>query len=452
MFTHGQTVGVAVSGGADSVCLLHVLLELSPRWALRLKVLHLDHQLRGDESREDARFVRDLALRLGLEPVIQESDVRRLQAETADNLEQAARRARRRFFLGCLESGQVDLVALGHTRSDQAETVLFRFLRGCGAAGLAGIFPVTREGFVRPLLDVDRKEVEAFLGRRGLQWREDSSNRDPTFARNRIRRHLLPELIRDWNPALPEVLANTATLSRDEEQYWDGEISRLAETHFVRESPAVLLQCGALRSLALPVARRLVRRAIQEAKGDLRRVDFGHVEDILRLAQGKEGRGAVRLPGLDVARSFDWLRLAPPEDRDPAPSGFRLAVPVPGAVVVPPGGLRLESSVSACKENDCGLDWERVPKPLELRNWSAGDRYRPLGHDTDRELTVLFQKHRIPAWERPLWPVLICGETLLWVHRFGPAADYAAGPGTRQVLKLHLAQDHTDSGNQKEPF
>ncbi len=156
MFTHGQSVGVAVSGGADSVCLLHVLLELSSRWALRLTVLHLDHQLRGDESGEDARFVRDLAARLGLESVIQACDVRRLQAQTADNLEQAARRARRRFFLGCLESGLVSRVALGHTRSDQAETVLFRFLRGCGTAGLAGIFPVTREGCVRPLLDVDR--------------------------------------------------------------------------------------------------------------------------------------------------------------------------------------------------------------------------------------------------------------------------------------------------------
>jgi tRNA(Ile)-lysidine synthase len=450
MFEHGQSVGVAVSGGADSVCLLHALLELSSRWALKLKVLHLDHQLRGEESREDARFVRALALRSGLEAVIEELDVRRRQVETADNLEQAAREARRRFFFECLKSGLVDRVALGHTRSDQAETVLFRFLRGCGTTGLAGILPVSREGCVRPLLGVDREEVEAFLRTRGQEWREDASNRDTRFARNRIRHLLLPELIRGWNPALVEVLANTATLARDEEIYWDGEISRLAGTHFVREPPALLLRVGALGALAMPVARRLVRRAIEEAKGDLRRVEFGHVERILRLAQGKEGRGGVRLAGLDVTRSFDWLRLAPGEDHEAASPGFRLALPVPGVVVLPGVGMRLESSVSTSKENACGLDWERVPRPLEVRSWAAGDRYRPIGYAKDQEVKVLFQKRRIPSWERRRWPVLVSGETVLWVRGFGPAVEYAAGPRTRQILNIQLAQELTDSGNQKQ--
>src|SRR5579885_1855165 len=192
MFDGGQRVGVAVSGGADSVFLLHALHELAPRWNLRLSVVHIDHCLRGEESRGDAAFVRDLAGELALPFHPGECDVARLCRETGDNLEQVARAARRRFFLGFLEDGRLDRVALGHTRSDQAETVLFRFLRGAGTAGLAGIRPVTPEGLVRPLLDVERSEVEGWLRERGIPWREDSSNADLAFARNRIRRQLLP--------------------------------------------------------------------------------------------------------------------------------------------------------------------------------------------------------------------------------------------------------------------
>jgi tRNA(Ile)-lysidine synthase len=151
MFRRGQTVGVAVSGGADSVCLLHALAELAPRWDIRLHALHLNHRLRGDESEQDAEFVRGLATRLGLPVTVQEADV----GASSDNLEQAARDARRAFFHQTIAQGTVDRVAVGHTRDDQAETVLFRFLRGSGTAGLAGIRPVTTEGLVRP----DRKSV-----------------------------------------------------------------------------------------------------------------------------------------------------------------------------------------------------------------------------------------------------------------------------------------------------
>ena len=440
MFTRGQSVGVAVSGGADSVCLLHVLVELRSRWALKLKVLHLDHQLRGAESGEDARFVREMAVRLGLPAHVRELDVRSLRAETADNLEQAARRARRRFFLDCLESGLVDRVALGHTRSDQAETVLFRMLRGCGTAGLAGILPVTREGIVRPLLDVDRQEVEVFLKEREIQWREDASNRDLAYARNRIRHQLLPALIRDWNPSLPETLARMATLAHEEEQYWEQEISRLSVEHLIRKPPAVLLRAEALRSLTPPVARRLLRRAIQDAKGDLRRVEFPHVETILRLAEGKEGHGRARIPGLDVLRSFDWIRLAPPGEDVAKNRDFRQAVSVPGRVVLPVDGSCLEFSVSAYEEEDCGLDWERLPGPLELRFWTPGDQYRPIGHATVARIKEMFQKQKVPLWLRRYWPVVTCGQQILWARGFGPAADYAAAPGPQQVLKIKRDQ------------
>jgi tRNA(Ile)-lysidine synthase len=454
MFRPGQTVGAAVSGGADSVCLLHVLLELGPRWDLRLRVLHLNHNLRGQESRADAGFVAALANRLGLPATVGEADF----SATAGNLEEAAREARLNFFRDRMAAGEVDCVALGHTRSDQAETVLFRFLRGAGSAGLAGIRPVTADGIVRPLLEVDRAEVEGFLRERGIAWREDSSNADPRFARNRIRRQLLPQLIRDWNPALAETLAQTADWARAEEAWWDGELDRLAGTLLVRRGGAVYLEAGPLAALPLAAGRRLVRRAIEIAKGDLRGVSFGHIGSILDLASGGRGHGCVHAAGLAVLRSFDWLRFATPLaaaacalERQPAG--------VPGTLRIPGAGLEIRLELieipRTSERSDCvynsemgGLDWQRLSGPLEWRAWRAGDRYRPSGSTREEKIKTLFQRARIPVWERRGWPVLTDGPSIVWVRRFGPAADYEATPGSRCVLAIHEvgAPEETGTG------
>lgn len=439
LFTPGQRVGVAVSGGADSVCLLHVLLELASRWALKLSVLHLDHRIRGEESAGDAGFVRELAGRLALPLHAREVDVPGLQAESRGNLEQAAREARRAFFLECLSNGLVERVATGHTRTDQAETVLFRLLRGSGTAGLAGILPVTREGIVRPLLDVERGEVEALLRERGIGWREDLTNRDLGYARNRIRHKLLPELAKDWNPALTKVLAQTAALARDEELYWEPLIADLSRKLLTRRGNAVLLSAEALRGQPPPVARRLIRRAVEEAKGDLRRLDFGHVEDILRLAGERQGHGRIMAPGLDVLRSFDRLRMAPAESLSAPARNYRTPLVAPGLTDAPDGSVRLLTTLSGAKPAG-GLDWDRLPRPLELRNWRPGDQYRPVGEERAERIKSMFQEHKIPLWERRTWPVVTGGGTIVWSRQFGPAAEYAAGPDSRLALSIEEAE------------
>src|SRR5580704_7352801 len=204
MFEAGQRVGVAVSGGADSVFLLHVLRELAPRWDLRLSVIHINHGIRGAASIADAEFVRQLAATLGLPFHLRQADVPSIDG----NLEEAARNVRHSFFAELIAAGAVDRVATGHTRSDQAETVLYRILRGSGLTGLSGILPVTREGLVRPLLEIDRGEIETWLRERGIAWREDQTNRDRTYARNRLRHEILPLLRDAFNPQLDQALAN----------------------------------------------------------------------------------------------------------------------------------------------------------------------------------------------------------------------------------------------------
>ena len=437
MFAPGDRVGVAVSGGADSVFLLHALFELAPRWDLKLMVLHLDHGLRGAESLGDAEFVRELAARFGLPARIAASDVAGLKEQLGDNLEQTARRERNRLYEELFRAKTVDRIATGHTRSDQAETVLFRFLRGSGSAGLAGIRPETDTGLARPLIELDREEIRQYLSERGVTWREDSSNSTRDFARNRIRQELLPALERDWNPALVDTLAHTAEWALDEEAYWESVISDLAKEKVSHRPPTALVRCADLSGLPRAVARRLARKAIEQVKGDLRGISFEHVERILEMAAAPDGHDRAQAPGLDCYRSFEWIRLAPPGVDSLADRNFRFPVSVPGRFSLPDNrftvGLELSSAYDAAAG---GLDCERLAGRLELRNWRPGDQYQPVGRSSEERIKILFQEARIPLWERRAWPILLAEDQIVWARRFGPALNYAATEDSRSIVMV----------------
>jgi tRNA(Ile)-lysidine synthase len=439
MLAAGDRVGVAVSGGADSVCLLHLLVELTARWQLTLSVLHVNHNLRGDASRGDAEFVRCLAASLGLPFTLYDLDL----SHAGGNLEQSARNGRLAFFHEHLAGRLASRIALGHTRSDQAETVLFRFLRGSGATGLAAIHPVTDGGIVRPLIEIERAEILDFLRDRGIAWREDASNATLDFARNRIRHQLLPQLAREWNPAIVEALAHTADVSLAEEAYWKAEIERLAGIHVTRRGEAVLISAAALTSLPLAAARRLVRHAIHVAGGSGQAGDFRYIAAVLELAKRPEGTGRTQLPGLEVRRSFDWLRMAPPARIERY--AFRPAVPgftrIPGTGFAISLELLENSGTTRCAENVYngwmgGIDWNRLSGPLELRNWRPGDQYQPIGIPAAKKIKTLFQEARIPIWERAQWPVLTDAESIVWVRRFGAATGVAASTESPRVLTV----------------
>ena len=444
MFSPGESCGIAVSGGSDSVCLLHLLHELAPHWGLRLGVVHIDHGIRGEASRADADFVRDLATAFSLPFHIRTVNVRSVE----DNLEQAARRARLDFFAELRRSGTFHRIATGHTRSDQAETVLHRILRGSGIAGLSAIRPVTTAGLVRPLLYVTREEVQDWLLQRGIGWREDQTNRDLSYVRNRIRHELLPQLRSEFNPRLDAVLANMAEVAREEEAFWSSRIPAA-----VRRGAAVYLDVAQL-SGSRAEARRLIRRAMEEVKGDLRQMDFEHVEAVLDVAHSKARRRRVQVPGLDVLRSFDQIRIALAGDSASA-SEFAFAVEPPTRAALPGEGtidfqiIDLEGTSGFAfsydnLEND--LDWQRIRTALtpcggssallQLRNWRPGDRYRPVGRAHENKIKSLFQEYRVPQWERRGWPVVTAGGAIVWSRRFGAAADFSRGARTRSVLRI----------------
>jgi tRNA(Ile)-lysidine synthase len=432
MIPAGTRVGVAVSGGIDSVVLLDILRQITPN----LAVLHLNHRLRGPDSDGDERFVAQLAV---------DSELA-FHSEAVDlppgNTEQEAREARRAFFRRLRCANVVDHVATGHTRSDQAETVLYRLLRGSGTAGLSGILPVTDEGLIRPLLDCTRAEVEAYAKARDLRWREDHTNADPAYVRNRIRHDLLPYLAREFSEAIPDVLAGTADLARDEEDYWRTQSNALAAKLFISKPPAIQLRSDTLAELHPAVARRLLRRAIAAVKGDLRGIDLRHIEAILELTCSTDGHGRTQAPGIDVFRSFEWLRIAPPRTE----TRFELdyAFPVEGPARHPMPGcntaifleIRPESGLGPYNTSVDEIDWDRLARPVELRNWYPGDEFHPPGR-ARRKVKVLFQEARVPIWERHSWPVLTSAGEIVWSRGFGVAEGFLPGGGTRTVLRVY---------------
>ena len=552
----GDRVGIAVSGGIDSVALLRMLLELRGELGIVLSVVHFNHKLRRAESDTDERFVANLAHVYDLEFHSDSGDVAQHAAEEHVSVEAAARELRYGFFRHLLgaenpseakapvhwasenrsaesaappksdpqglkpdsfttgdgaagnralskqnlasptpsgpRSGFLDKIATGHTLDDQAETVLMRMIRGAGLRGLGGIYPRLAveddDGelcgeIVRPLLTIRRRELEQYLSDMGEDWREDSTNSDATFTRNRVRKLVLPLLEMEFNPAMAESLAELAEIARGEQDYWENEVAgwmgtavHWAEPDWARDESgqASLVQIAPVLSgserkpsanddlreriqnatwlvvdawvdrvwfLAEPTAvQRRVVKAIGEQAGIP--LEFKHVEEILRFAAGDVGSGKeLALPlGWRVVRESDRVVFLTPDLREAAPQqDYEYALPVPGMVVAHEAGLEFEAQhipggTNAEHDPDRVLDAGSLPGPLRVRNWRPGDRFWPAHTKSPKKVKELLQEHHVALPDRRLWPVVVSGDEIVWVRGFPVPAKLQAKPGREAVF------------------
>jgi tRNA(Ile)-lysidine synthase len=482
----GQRLGVAVSGGADSVALLLLLLELRDKLGIVLSVAHLNHKLRRKASDTDEKFVAQLAARHGLVFHAGNVDVAARAKRKKENLEAAGRRARYEFFARLVADGKVDLVAVAHTADDQAETVLAHILRGTGLAGLGGIHPRT-ESVVRPLLGVRRAELRAYLRGKKQDWREDATNRDTTRMRARMRMKLLPLLEREFQSGVVEHLASLAEFARKDERFLDflaqdrcqalakrepgvtriavaGLLQPLGNGDFNTEGAEDTEKKEARKKEAGPwefeaLTERMLRRLVEERKRGAGQITGGHIRALVHLARHGESGKAVQLPGgVDVRRERDDLVFCANSPRPGRPTGGirgadrssavgyeykidfengEVAFRVPQAECV----FRLRVIDWVAKRVDTSksgavLDRDRVRWPLVLRNWRFGDKLQPAGHQKAHKLKRLLNKKRISRWARDGWPVLTSGGVLVWARGFPVAAGFAADERTRTGILI----------------
>jgi tRNA(Ile)-lysidine synthase len=403
MFQGGERVLVCVSGGADSVALLHALLELRPVFDLHIEVAHLNHTLRGEESLRDADFIAALAEKLRLPFHIEKIDVNRLKNLHGTSLEETARHARYQFFEEAAKSSGCEKIALGHHADDNAELVLMNTIRGSGPAGLSGIPPVRESRIVRPLIRVDRQTIRAFLIDRGHSWVEDSSNTDTRFTRNRIRHLLIPMLEDRFNSSVRSSLNRLGRILKDENE-WIESILNPAFDRLVHLSDdgKARISAGQIQETHVAVQRRMLRRILCYIKGDSRRIELAHIESIRKLIAGTRTNGRLMLPdGIQVIKQGDVLvfyrehgqggRPAIDNANDDAPvyayrifeDGFS-----PMELKIPETGMRLRFSPGLkidrhdFQGNDpwtAFFDMEKTPPPFIVRNVEPGDRFQPLG-------------------------------------------------------------------------
>jgi tRNA(Ile)-lysidine synthase len=449
----GDRVGIAVSGGADSVALLRAMLALRAELGAVVSVVHFNHKIRGREGDADAEFVAELASQCGLECHQGSGDVPAYAKKHHLSTEAAARRLRYEMFRNLLAESVLDKIATAHTRDDQVETVLLRVLRGAGTRGLAGIHPVLkldRGTIIRPMLGISRTEVEDYLKSLSQPWRQDSTNTDVAYTRNRVRHGLLPLLERDYNPNVREVLAEAAEVARDEDAFWEALIEPLAKDLIESDSQITTVRFEGEMAQSLAVRRRLIRWAAERSGLQL---DFHHAEQVLELLEKPKG-AEVELPrGWRARRVGNKAiqlncegRLSPSlrtrnSDKNSAPKsheeglepdGYEYPVTIPGEVEI--SRVRTLVRLSIVDKNGGGemynpaslLDASQLTAPLVLRNWQAGDRMRPLHRGSEEKLKRLFQEKKIPAEKRPTWPVLTSDGRVVWAMEFGVAAEFAA--------------------------
>jgi len=443
IFRPGERVGVAVSGGPDSMLLLDFMKDFARDFGLALAVIHFNHHLRGAESDADEQFVRERAEQLGVGFFRGEADVAAEARQRHRNLEATARDLRYRFFFSLTNESKLDKVATAHTANDQAETVLLRLLRGAGTRGLGGIYPVLDGKVVRPFLNLSRPEVERELRDRKLAWRVDSSNLNPRNRRNQIRMELLPQLQKDFNPEIIGLLKELADRARDDEEYLEQQARERARPWRVREGQEEKIPVRCLMELPPAIARRVLRQMALATRGTLKGITYEHIESLRRFAaRGHSGRRLTLPGGLEGRKEFDWLLLSP-HPSDNSAQQFAYPVTVPGEIHVPNLELIFRFKIVGANEhpqayNECGgsrLDWGKLSQPLVLRSWRAGDQFRIAGSRRRRKLKELFERRKIPVGQRKLWPVLVSGEEIVWVRDFPPAACAAADtPNAKQLL------------------
>jgi tRNA(Ile)-lysidine synthase len=472
LLARGSTVIVAVSGGVDSLSLLHALYTLAPELDLRLHVAHLNHQLRGGEAQADADFVRGVAQQWQLPWTSEARDVAGFARQQRLSLEEAARQVRYGFLLEVALAQHSETIAVAHNADDQAESVLMHFLRGSGLSGLRGMLPkmriaelqirngdsasriphaALREVFlIRPFLETPRSVIEGYCAQHHLQPRVDATNADTAYFRNRLRHELLP-ILATYNPQIRAILRRTANVSAAEHEVLQAHTDYAwGLTVSVETDTAVTFDLLAWREQPLGVQRALLRKAIRHLRPPLRDIDFVHIEEAIGILQRAATGDQATLPqNLLLTVSYSTFTISPrdelilpdwpllPDRSAPLP------IAVPGVTPLPESPWTIAATFEACDHVRVPLarfaacfDADALPGPLALRPRASADRFHPQGLPGPVRLKDWMINVKIPRAIRDRLPLLVAGDQIAWVPGFRVGQPFLVSEKTLRVIKL----------------
>ena len=453
----GEIVLVAVSGGADSLALLYALYTLRQHLRCHLHVVHLNHRLR-PEADTDAAFVRQHAEHLNLPCTIQEVDVPHLAKEWKLSLETAGRRARYQFYDAVCSETEATKVALGHQQDDIAETVLMNLIRGSGTNGLKGIIPVRDMKFIRPLIEFTRQQIEAFLTSIDVVPRQDATNTDTRYLRNRIRHELIPKLENNYNSNIKAALSRTADILGTESEYLDTIARTAFETCQIQtRQETIILDREKFRQHHLALQRRILRQSVSKMLGAVNDLYFAHCTAMLSLVEGDAPNAVLPLPnGLQFRRAYQRIVF---ERKTTEIGNFSYPIATVGKTLITALNAEINAELGDGASGrtrtppngkfEAIFDYQKLRKvftepfseaiPLTLRNRRQGDRFQPYGMQGTKKIKDFLIDAKVPRHERDTIPLLVCGDVVLWVIGYTTSDLFKIQPHTQHYLYLSYA-------------
>ncbi|NLJ40278.1 MAG: tRNA lysidine(34) synthetase TilS [Clostridiales bacterium] len=449
MVEPGQGVVVGVSGGADSLALIHLLCQIRNRISISLYIAHVNHGLRGQEAVDDAEFVRAIAERWDLKFFLKEARVSELAKEWSLSEEQAGRRVRYDFFHSVLREVRGHKIALAHHSDDQAETIMHNIIRGTGLSGLSGMEPVRDGSIIRPLLCVSRGEIEDYCRQNGLEYREDRTNLDTIYTRNRIRGILIPLIEEQFNPNFSQSLLRMGDILGEDEEFLAKHAEKIFNSLARHGDNEVRFSIEGLKECPKAIRRRVLRRGLERLKKDLTNIGYVHIEALLRLIWDSQAGSRINLiEGLVARKDYEELVLyfdsAGCRQRPLPVPDFEYELDIPGVAIIPQLNLVITvEGIEPPRVLDQGdgciyIDEEAIKNGLTVRNRRDGDRFRPLGMSGTKKLKDYFIDQKVPRDKRDSIALVVDEDNIIWVAGYRMSEDYRIKKDTKKVLKIEV--------------
>ncbi|MCE1247613.1 MAG: tRNA lysidine(34) synthetase TilS [Firmicutes bacterium] len=448
MTRQGEKIAVALSGGPDSVFLIHTLNILKDELKISLRAVHINHNIRGEFAARDEEFCRKLCSEMNIPLDIYSFDIPAIARESGKSLEEAGHDERRRIYINLIESGKAVKIATGHTADEQAETVLIRLLTGAGEQGLSGIAPVSGGFLIRPLLETRKEDILEYLENSGIEYMVDHTNAENTTVRNRVRNVLLPLIREQFNPEVESALCKTAAVFREQNDYTGRIVNFYLDRFSFVDYNEARLDLPGVTNLAPWIMKNLLRKLIARFKGNLTNIGYVHTQELYALAEKPTGSSLILPGGLKAVREYNYL-IIKKNDIVEIPAFPETELTFPGENILPEWDIKITGelvqeapSFEGSKLSDLQsvyVDFDACQEmKFAIRTRRDGDRFIPSGMTGSKKLKDYFTDMKIPREQRHKIPLIMCGEVVLWIAGYRRSNLYRILPSTKRVLNIRI--------------